>query len=162
MKVGHVLRLSCRRLSTIATMALAWAPALEAQVGLSSAVSPVVLTARVALRASFEAPDPVSETAGSGGTGKEMSLMVRVSANGAYRLVVVGTAAPATAARIWVRDTAGEFRSLTQGSEVIVIRDPGTAGEELAEVRYRAGAFESVKGRSVLPVRYEIRVVPTI
>ncbi len=161
MKVGPVLRLSCRMLSAIATMALAGAPALKAQVGLSSAASPVVLTARVALRASFEARGPGSETASSDGSANEMSLKVRVSANAGYRLVVVGTA-PATAARLWVRDTGGEFRSLTQGSEVIVIRDPGTAGEELAEVRYRAGALEPVGKRAELPVRYEVRVEPTI
>lgn len=161
MKVGQVLQLSCRRLSIVALLALAGAPALEAQVGLSSAASPVVLTARVALRASFEARGPGSETASSDGSANEMSLKVRVSANAAYRLVVVGTA-PATAARLWVRDTGGELRRLTTGSAVTVVRNPGTADEELAEVRYRVGALEPVERRAELPVRYEVRVEPTI
>ena len=130
---------------------------LEAQVGLSSEVSQVALTARVAQRISMQRAGAIRET---GSDSTQMSVRVRVSANTGYRLVVVRTVG-APGERLWVRDAAGDFRELTSGGAVTVAR-AHRAGEWEKEVRYRAEGIKPAEGRRVLPVRYEIRVEPTI
>ena len=91
---------------------------------------------------------------------REGTVRLRVSANAEYRLVVVGTA-PAAGARFWVRDAGGEFREVTAGSAVTVARDRA-ASDWVEEVRYRAEPLNPAEGSDALPMRYEIRVEPTI
>ncbi len=147
-------------LATMAVMALSGAPALEAQVGLSSEVSQVALIARVALHVSMEQPEAARET-GRYGAMREMSVKLRVSANSRYRMVVLGSAG-ATGSGLWVRDTGGEFREVASGSAITVARGGSAAGERMEELRYRSEALEPIQSGHLLPLRYEIRVEPTL
>jgi hypothetical protein len=143
-------------LGTVALLALAGKAELQAQAGLSSGVARVALIARAA-------PHAWMSPAGSGTTAsdtKELAVKVHVSANTGYKLVAVGTA-PSRNARLWVRDSGGEFRELTPGAAITVARDPHAAGEWLGEVRYRSERARIEAGHA-LPVRYEIRVDPAI
>jgi hypothetical protein len=155
--IGQAVR---RGFTTLAVLALATAPELGAQVGLSTGVAQVALIARSAPRASFQQVSPVVEM-GRDGAMKDMSVSVRLLANTSYRLVVVGTA-PATASRLWVRSADGDFQELSSGTAVTVAREVGSAGEWEREVSYRTETSEADGVTNVLPVRYEIRVEPTI
>lgn len=141
-----------------AMIALVGTPA-QAQVGLASGVSQIALIAQVPLRASMEHGE-VRQT-GRYDTMSEISVKVRVRANARYRIVVLGTAR-AAGLSLWARDVGGKFRELTSGSEVTVAKETGAAGEWQNDLRYRSKTAEPVQSGHLLPVRYEIRVEPTI
>lgn len=149
-----------RGFTTIAVLALAGTLELGAQVGLSSGVAQVALVARIAPQADIRQVGPSLEMTRNGAT-KEVSVAVRLVANTGYRLVVVGTT-PAAGSRLWVRGTNGEFQELTPGRAVTVARDLRGAGEWEREVSYRTETSASGGSTNALPVRYEIRVEPTL
>ncbi len=142
-----------------AILALAGGTELEAQAGLSSRVSLVALIARVAPRASMMQAGPAIETGTRGGA-KELSVKIHLLANTGYRLVALGTA-PMAARPLLVRDVEGEYRELTAGTAVTVARDHRGTGEWLGEVRYRSHSSHG-DSEDALPVRYEVRVDPSI
>ena len=159
MSFGAVLRVIQRGFPAAAVLALVGAPALAAQVGLSTGVAQVALVARSAPRAAIQRVGPALEM-GRNGTTQDVSVSVGLVANTGYRLVVVGTPA-ANGSRLWVRGIDGEFQELTPGAAVTVARDGHAAGEWEREVSYRAETSPP-DGVQVLPVRYEIRVEPTL
>ena len=144
----------------VALLTLASAPELAAQVGLSSGVAQVALVARIAPRVDMPVLSLAREL-DSDGTMKEVAVSVRGLANTGYRLVVVGTEA-ASGSTLWVRGVGGEFQELTPGAAVTVARDVCAAGDWEREVSYRTAAADSDGRPEVLPVRYEIRVDPTL
>ena len=149
-----------RRLVTLGMLAVTPA-ALQAQIGLASGGAQIALIARSTPGASINAVSQARETARQGSL-IESSAKVRLSANTGYSLVVVGTAPVSSAAsRLWVRAENGRFEELKSGAAVTVVRGQ-SAVAEVSEVSFRSEASESVKGSDVLPVRYEIRVQPTI
>lgn len=148
-----------RTAAAVGILAVTAPSIIQAQIGLSSGSAQIAMIASVPSRASIAGVSTSRETARLG-TMREGTVKVRVSANAGSRLVVVGTG-QAGGAPVWVRDVEGEFREVTSSSAVIVARDRRAAGEWVGEVRYRAEALNPVEA-DMLPLRYEIRVEPTI
>lgn len=159
MSFGAVLRVIQRGFPAAAMLALLSGPKLAAQAGLSTGVAQIALVARSAPQAAIQRVSPALETGRNGST-KEVSVSVGLAANTGYRLVVVGTPA-ANGSRLWVRGVDGEFQELTPGTAVTVARDGRIAGTSEREVSYRTETSVP-DGMKPLPVRYEIRVEPTI
>lgn len=150
--------------SLLAVLAfLASTSSLQAQRGLGSGVAQIALIARVAPAAAFHGVSPTRGTVHAVGV-KEARVTVRLSANTGYRLVVLGTGTEPNRplARVWVRGADGRFQRLSPGSSVTVARGAHTAGEWDREVSYRIEAPASADPGQTLPVRYEIRIDPTI
>jgi hypothetical protein len=61
-----------------------------------------------------------------------------------------------------VRSAEGDFQELRSGTAVTVARDGRAAGEWEREVSYRTEMSATDDVTKALPVRYEIRVEPTI
>jgi len=152
-----------RRLVTLGILAVAAPAALQAQVGLASGSARIALIARVAPGASINGVSLARETARQG-TLKEGTVKVRLSANTGYRLVVVGTAPVSSnaepASRLWVRAENGRFEELKSGAAVTVVRGHHADAGSEPEVSFRSET--SASDSQVLPVRYEVRVDPTI
>ena len=157
--LGKAMGVICRKMTALAVLALAGGPELSAQVGLSSGVAQVSLVARVAPRAAIHRVSPGIEIARSG-TSRDVSVLVDLLANTGYRLVVVGTAQP-SGSRLWVRGVDGIFQELATGAAVTVALDRRPGGTREREVSYRVEAA-NLDGINLLPVRYEIRVEPTL
>ena len=160
MGLAPALEMTVRRVAALGILAVTGPATIQAQVGLASGSAQIALVAHVPSRASIDGVNTTRESARLG-TMREGTVRLRVSANAEYRLVVVGTA-PAAGARFWVRDAGGEFREVTSGSAVTVARDHRAASESVEEVRYRAEPLNPATGSDALPMRYEIRVKPTI
>jgi hypothetical protein len=158
--VNAVPMAGCRRSAILALslVILAWPRVAEAQVGLTSGQAQVALVARVAPQGSIQGVSPQRQTGGSGAV-RETSVLVRLSANTGYQLMVRRTGAHPS--RIWVRTVDGAYQELTTGSSAVVARDRHRAGQWEREVHYR---IESPEGsdEQPLPVRYEIAVTPTL
>ena len=157
--LGTALEAICRGTAAWAVLALAGTPELSAQVGLSSRAAQVSLVARVAPGAMLHRVSPRVERVRSE-TSRDVSVSVGLAANSGYRLVVVGTARP-TGTRLWVRGMDGILRELANGAAVTVARNGRMVGPQEREVSYRVEAA-NVDGMGLLPVRYEIRVDPTL
>jgi hypothetical protein len=159
-----VLGMIGRRLVALGILAVAPA-ALQAQVGLASGSARITLIARVAPRASIGGVSPAQETARQG-TMKEGTVTVRLAANTGYRLVVVGTAPVSSndqsASRLWVRAENGRFEELKSGTAVTVVRGHHADAASEPEVSFRSETSASGEGSQALPVRYEVRIDPTI
>lgn len=147
-----------RRLAALGLLVVGVPATSQAQVGLASSGAQIALIARAAPGASISGVSPARQTARQGSL-VESSAKVRLSANTGYRLVVVGTAPVNSAAsRVWVRAENGRFEEIKSGAAVTVVRGPHGVAEWEPEVSFRSEA----SGSEVLPVRYEIRVEPTI
>jgi len=144
------------------TAALASAGALEAQVGLTSGLAQVVLVVRSAPRATIQSIGAPTEHPSSGSI-REVSVRLRISANTAYRLMVIRSdtrgSASAQEAPVWVRAESGEFQALEPRSAVLIARGNHDAGERDLEVLYRLQTTDSAPA-ATLPVRYEIAIDP--
>lgn len=132
---------------------------VEAQVGIRSGLARVTLVARRAPEGSIQSAGPAQQT-GRVGQFVEASAMVRFRANSGYQLMVRGIGT--SSARIWVQDVNGEYRELTGASPVTVARGSHTVGQWEREVRYRLEVGEGAELAGPLPVRYEMRVNPTM
>ena len=165
MGVAAALGMIGRRLAALGILALAGPAALQAQVGLASGAGGIALVARVPSRASINGVRSTGEIARRGAL-REGTVKVRLSANTGYRLVVVGTAPVSPPAepvsRLWVRDENGRFEELRSGAAVTVVRGHHAGGGWEPEVSFRSEASESGEGPHLLPVRYEVRIDPTI
>ena len=154
-----------RSLATLAILALLGPAAGHAQVGLASGSARIALIARVLPRVSVYGVSSARETARQSDV-REETVTVRLSVNTGYRLVVVGTAPPGAQAgpapRLWVRAENGRFEEVRSGAVVTVVRSQRAVGECESDVSFRREAPESVEGRQLLPVRYELRIDPTI
>lgn len=157
-----VLGMIGRRVATLAVLAVAAPATIQAQVGLASGGAQIALIARAVPGASISGVSPARETARQGSM-IESSAKVRLTANTAYRLVVVGTAPVSSAAsRLWVRAENGRFEELRSGAAVTVARGHHADAGSEPEVSFRSEASASGGRTDALPVRYEIRVEPTI
>lgn len=165
MGVTAVLGVVSRRLAALGILAVAGPATIQAQVGLASGAAQIALIARVSPGASITGVSPTRETARRGIL-SEGTVRVRLSANTGYRLVVVGTAPVSSPAepvsRLWVRDENGRFEELRSGAAVTVVRGHHAGGGWEPEVSFRSEASESGEGPHLLPVRYEVRIDPTI
>jgi hypothetical protein len=163
-RAALVLGMIGRRLIALSVLAVVPA-ALQAQVGLASGSARITLIARVAPRASIKGVSPVQETARQG-TVKEGMVKVRLAANTGYRLVVVGTAPvnskDRSASRLWVRAENGRFEELKSGDAVTVVRGHHADAASEPEVSFRSETSASGEGSQALPIRYEVRIDPTI
>lgn len=152
-----------RGIIAVGVLALGGAAPVQAQVGLASGAARITLVARVAPGASIVGVTPARSTAGPGGS-RDETVGVRLSANSSYRLMVVGTApasSPAEPARrLWVQAENGPFVEVRSGAAVTVARGRHAVAEE-AKVVFRSET-ESIADSQVLPVRYEVRIDPTI
>lgn len=139
--------------------------ALQAQVGLASGSARITLIARVAPRASINGVTTAQETARQGSL-KEGTVKVRLTANTGYRLVVVGTGPVSSngqaASRVWVRAENGRFEEVRSGTAVTVARGHHADAASEPEVSFRSETSASGEGSQALPVRYEVRIDPTI
>ncbi|HEY8195936.1 MAG TPA: hypothetical protein VIG04_03070 [Gemmatimonadales bacterium] len=146
-------------------LALMGPAALQAQIGLASGTAHITLIARVPPRASINGVGSARETVRRGNL-REETVTVRLSANTGYRLVVVGTAPASSPAgqspRLWVRAESGRFEEVMPDAAVTVIRGRHAVAEWEPEVNFRSERPASGQGAAVLPVRYEIRIDPTI
>lgn len=153
-----------RRLATLGILALAPA-ALQAQVGLASGSARITLIARAAPRASVNGVSLAQETARQGSL-REGTVKVSLAANTGYRLVAVGTAPVSSndqsASRVWVRAENGRFEELKPGTAVTVARGHHADAASEPEVSFRSETSASGEGSQALPVRYEVRIDPTI
>lgn len=161
--VGSVIGRAGIAIIAVGVLALGGAAPLQAQVGLTSGAARITLIARVAPGASVAAVTPARETARRAGS-IDQTVGVRLSVNTSYRLMVVGTA-PANsqaepARRLWVQAENGPFVEVRSGAGVTVARGPHAVAEE-AKVVFRREA-ELTEASRVLPVRYEVRIDPTI
>ena len=165
MSVAAALGMIGRRLVALGILATAAPAALQAQVGLASGSARITLIARVAPRGSISGVSPAQETARQG-TMKEGTVTVRLAANTGYRLVVVGTAPVSSndqpASRVWVRAENGRFEELRSGTAVTVVRGHHADAASEPEVSFRSETSASGEGSQALPVRYEVRIDPTI
>ena len=165
MSVAPALGMIGRRLAALGILAVAGPATTQAQIGLASGGAQIALIARVAPGASINGISEIRETARQG-TVSEGTVKVRLSANTGYRLVVVGTASVSSkaqpASRLWVRAENGRFEEVSSGAAVTVVRGQHAVAGWEPEVSFRSETPESVVGSDVLPVRYEIRVDPTI
>jgi hypothetical protein len=130
-----------RRLAGVWLGVLAGPGILEAQAGFAPSLAEVQLVARVAPRGTIESVGPEVET-GRRGPLREVLVMVALSANTGYRLVVVRTDAPPVmpagrAPQLWVRALDGKFQALDAGKPVVVARGGQTAGQWVREVGYK-------------------------
>ena len=129
-----------RRLAAWGILALVSPAVLHAQAGLASSATGIALIARVAPRASISGPGPTRETARLDSL-KEKTVKVRLSANTAYRRVVVGTApvtSPAeTASRLWVRVETERFEEVKSGAAVTVVRGHHAVRDREPELKFR-------------------------
>jgi hypothetical protein len=122
------------------------------------------LIARVAPRASINGVSPAQETARQG-TVKEGTVKVGLAVNTGYRLVVVGTApvnSDQSTSRLWVRAENGRFAELKSGTAVTVVRGHHADAASEPGVSFRSETSASGAGSQALPVRYEVRIDPTI
>ena len=153
------------RLAALGILAVAGPAALQAQVGLASRTAQIALIARSPSHASINGVSPAQETARRGSL-REGTVKVRLSANTGYRLVVVGTAAVSSnadpASRLWVRAENGRFEEVRSGAAVTVTRGHHAGAASEPEVTFRSETSASGRDTDVLPVRYEIRIEPTI
>lgn len=151
-------------LVAVAALVLSTPAALNAQVGLASGGAQIALIARASPRASIRGAGSTRETGRSGAL-REHTVTLRLAANTGYRLVVVGTA-PVTAGetplRLWVRAENGRFEELTSGAGVTVVRGRHAVGDWQPEVSFRSETSASGESSQPLPVRYEVRIDPTI
>ena len=164
MSVAPALGMIGRRLVALSILALAPA-ALQAQVGLASGSARITLITRVAPQASINGVSPAHETARQGSL-KEGTVKVHLAANTGYRLVVVGTAPvnsnDQSASPVWVRAENGRFEELKSGTAVTVVRGHHADAASEPEVSFRSETSASGEGSQTLPVRYEVRIDPTI
>ena len=162
--VAPALGMISRRLVALTILAVA-PSALQAQVGLTSGSTRITLIARVAPRASINGVSPAQETARRGAL-SEGTVKVRMAANTGYRLVVVGTAPVSSndqsVSRVWVRAENGRFEELKAGTAVTVVRGHHADAASEPEVSFRSERSASGEGSQALPVRYEVRIDPTI
>jgi hypothetical protein len=153
-----------RSLAALGILAVVGPAALQAQIGLASGSARIALIARVLPRVSVDGVSSARETARQGNV-REETVTIRLSANTGYRLVAVGTAPPGSrvgpAPRLWVRTENGRFEEVRSGAVVTVVRSQHGVGECESEVSFRREAPESVESPQ-LPVRYEVRLEPTI
>jgi hypothetical protein len=90
----------------------------------------------------------------------EGSVIVRLSTNSGYKLVVRGSGPPA-GYRVWVRSADGAFQEVTFGMPVTIARHGAGEGERDHQVFYRIeSSTPLVPGRP--PIRYELHIAPTI
>jgi hypothetical protein len=154
---GRKLRLIAITARLTATL-MGLPTAAEAQVGLTSGMAQVALVAYSAPRGSIQGVRQPRELARVGAV-SEGSVLVRLSANTGYQLIVRKTGS--TTSRIWVRTSTGDFQELTIGSAVIVARGMRAEGE--CEIRYRIESSDTADiATQSLPVRYEIAINPTL
>ncbi|MEQ1354787.1 MAG: hypothetical protein ABLT11_12250, partial [Candidatus Acidiferrum sp.] len=161
--VSHLVGIIGRNLVALGVLALTGPAGLKAQVGLASGLSTITLTAAVPPRASISSAGPARETARLGNL-REDAVRLRLSANAGYRLVVVGTGVAGRAEPtpgLWVRVETGQFVEVRSGAAVTVIRGRhGVADSEHAVTFRRKESGQMAP--PVLPVRYEVRIDPTI
>ena len=165
MSVAPALGMIGRGLIAFGVLAVAAPVALQAQVGLASGTAHIALIVRVPPRASINGVSPARETAGQGSL-SEGTVKVCLSANTGYRLVVVGTAPVSSkaepASRLWVRAENGRFEEVRSGTAVTVLRGHHADGQSEPEMSFRSENSASGEVSQALPVRYEVRVDPTI
>lgn len=145
--------------SAIALLSLGAARQVAAQ-QVTSAVARVQLTAVVPPRVAID-PSSAPVRIIRRGTGTEVVTGVGASANTGYELVVYRTdaAAPEASARIWVATDRGGLEELSGGHAVVAARGMGPDGGATGTVRLR---MEGEPPANELPVRYELRVAPTL
>lgn len=147
------------------SVVLSWPREIQGQVGLASGEARIALVAIAPAHASLESVSQPREV-DSPGPLREASVMVRLSSNGGYLLMVRRTGITTTEAmgvgRVWVRGLDGKFHELTSGSPVTVA-DERPAGEYEQEVFYRIeGATTRQAALQALPVHYDIAVKPAL
>lgn len=80
--------------------------------------------------------------------------------------MVVGTAPVSSRtepeSRLWVRAENGRFEEVKSGAAVTVVRGHHAVGDREPELKFRSERPESADGPQVFPVRYEVRIDPTI
>jgi hypothetical protein len=157
-----VLGMIGRRAALLVVLTGAGPAAAQAQIGLTSAPVQVALIARSSPRAAVSGVSAFRETARSG-TSTEGTVTVSLSVNTGYRLVVVGTdpeGSRAAGARVWVRADNGRFELISSGTRVTVLRGPRATGQP--QVKFRTERPDPGRSTAVLPVRYELRIDPSI
>ena len=164
MSVASSVGMIGRRLVALGILAVT-PSALQAQVGLASGAADIALIVRVAPRASISGVSSTEEPVRRDNL-REETVKVRLAANTSYRLMVVGTAPPSSKAepapRLWVRSEKGSFEELRSGAAVTVLRGRHAVAGWEPEVSFRREGSKSVDRPQVLPVRYEVRIDPTI
>ena len=164
MVVGSVIGRAGIAIIAGGILTLGGAAPLQAQVGLVSGAARITLIARVAPGVSVATVTPAREIALRAGS-MEQTVGIRLSVNTSYRLMVVGTGPASSpvqpARRVWVQAENGPFVEVRSGTAVTVARGRHTVAEE-ARVVFRSEHSGSAQQLQVLPVRYELRIDPTI
>lgn len=161
--MSHLVGIIGRNLVALSVLALTGPAGLQAQAGLASGLSTITLTAAVPPRASISSAGSARETARLGSL-REEEVMVRLSANAAYKLVVVGTDVAGQAGPtpgLWVRVETGQFVEVRPGAVVTVIRGQHGVAYSQHPVTFRRERSGPMRPH-VYPVRYELRIDPTI
>ncbi|MEO8089528.1 MAG: hypothetical protein ABI703_04450 [Gemmatimonadales bacterium] len=158
-------RRSIWRLAALSTLALMGPVVLRAQIGLASGPSSILLIAAVPPKASISGVGSAREATRRGNL-REQTVVLRLSANTGYRLLVVGTApvgsSAGPASRLWVRGECGRFEEVTPGGAVTVLRGRQAVADWEPGVTFRSEDFEPVESPHGISVRYEVRIDPTI
>ena len=138
---------ACTLLFGIALLGSAAGADLEAQVGISSAVTQVALVIRVPSHVTV--PSVSHWKIGRRGNLDEAAVRISVPASSGYRVVARSTAG--TTARVWIQVAGDSYREITSGGAVTL---PGARhGSSEREVRYLTDGDTSATG---VPLHFEL------
>ena len=127
---------------------------LQAQVGISSAMTRVSLVMRAPAHAIMPGLSEHREI-GRRGDLREAVIRVHLLANSGYRLVARGNAGATS--RVWVHLADDHYEELVPGSSVTL--PSGSHGSSEREVRYLTDGSSSLAD---LPVRFDLVIDPVI
>ena len=127
---------------------------LQAQVGISGAMTQVSLVVRAPSHANMPAASAYREM-GRRGDLREAAVRIHLLANSGYRLVARGNAGATS--RVWIHLADDHYQELVPGSSVTL--PGGGHGSSIREVRYLTDGSSSL---AELPVRFELLIDPVI
>ena len=152
MKALQAVRV-CKLLVAMALTSLGVAD-LQAQVGISSAMTQVSLVVRAHAHATMPGVS-AHRVIGRRGDLREAAVRIHLRANSGYRLVARGHAR--SKSRVWIHVSDDHYQELVPGRSVTL--PGGSHGSSEREVRYLTDGSTSV---AELPVRFELVIDPVI
>ena len=153
MRALQALRV-CKLLITMALMTSPGGDDLQAQIGISSDMTKVLLVVRTPAHAIIPGVSTHREVGRHGGL-REAVVRIHLLANSRYRLVARTNAGAKS--RVWIHLANDNFQELVPGGALTL---PGSRhGSSVREVRYRTDGSSSLAD---LPVRFDLLIDPVV
>ena len=153
MKAFQAVRV-CTLLVATALMTSLGGADLQAQVGISSAMTQVSLVVRAPVHATMPGVS-AHRVVGRRGDLREAAVRIHLRANSGYRLLARSNGG--SASRVWIHVSDDDYQELVPGRSVAL--PGGSHGSSEREVRYLTDGSTSV---AELPVRFELVIDPVI